>query len=141
MSENGVSIELSKAQINRVIREAAQDAAGMADVRMLDQLDVDAFNTRLDDVRFSRSLLRGLMVLAAFPADGSDRAVTDVAKQLGMGICNDASLCRDVCGGRAAGARPGFASVSARGLRMSDVLLQRLRTSKRACLYSCDEEV
>ena len=86
MSENGVSIELSKAQINRVIRESAQDAAGMADVRMLDQLDVDAFNTRLDDVRFSRSLLRGLMVLAAFPADGSDRAVTDVAKQLGMGI-------------------------------------------------------
>ena len=53
---------------------------------MLEQLDVDAFNTRLDDVRFSRSLLRGLMVLAAFPVDGSDRAVTDVAKQLGMGI-------------------------------------------------------
>jgi DNA-binding MarR family transcriptional regulator len=86
MSENGVSIELSKAQINRVVREAAQDAAGMADVRMLDQLGLDAFNMRLDDVRFSRSLLRGLMVLAAFPADGSDRAVTDVAKQLGMGI-------------------------------------------------------
>ena len=85
VSENGVSIELSKAQINRVLREAAQDA-GMADSRMLQQLDVDAFNSRLDDVRFSRSLLRGLMVLAAFPADGSDRAVTDVAKQLGMGV-------------------------------------------------------
>ena len=84
VSENGVSIELSKAQINRVIREAAHD--GIADSRMLEQLDVDAFNTRLDDVRFSRSLLRGLMVLAAFPVDGSDRAVTDVAKQLGMGI-------------------------------------------------------
>jgi DNA-binding MarR family transcriptional regulator len=85
MSENGVSIELSKAQINRVIREAAHDAS-VADSRILEQLDVDAFNTRLDDVRFSRSLLRGLMVLAAFPTDGSDRAVTDVAKQLGMGV-------------------------------------------------------
>jgi DNA-binding MarR family transcriptional regulator len=84
ISENGVSIELSKAQINRVLREATQD--GMADTRMLEQLDVDAFNSRLDDVRFSRSLLRGLMVLAAFPADGGDRAVTDVAKQLGMGV-------------------------------------------------------
>jgi DNA-binding MarR family transcriptional regulator len=84
ISDNGVSIELSKAQINRVLREATQD--GMADTRMLEQLDVDAFNSRLDDVRFSRSLLRGLMVLAAFPADGGDRAVTDVAKQLGMGV-------------------------------------------------------
>ncbi len=37
-------------------------------------------------MRFSRSLLRGLMVLASFPADGSDRSVTDVAKQLGMGV-------------------------------------------------------
>jgi DNA-binding MarR family transcriptional regulator len=85
MSESGVSIELSKAQINRVIREAAHDTS-IADPRALQQLDVDAFHTRLDDVRFSRSLLRGLMVLAAFPADGSDRAVTDVAKQLGMGV-------------------------------------------------------
>jgi DNA-binding MarR family transcriptional regulator len=84
ISENAVSIELSKAQINRVLREATLD--GMADTRMLEQLDVDAFNSRLDDVRFSRSLLRGLMVLAAFPADGGDRAVTDVAKQLGMGV-------------------------------------------------------
>jgi hypothetical protein len=85
MSENGVSIELSKAQINRVIREAAHDTS-IADPRIFEQLDIDAFYTRLDDVRFSRSLLRGLMVLAAFPADGSDRAVTDVAKQLGMGV-------------------------------------------------------
>jgi DNA-binding MarR family transcriptional regulator len=84
ISDNAVSIELSKAQINRVLREATPD--GMADTRMLEQLDVDAFNSRLDDVRFSRSLLRGLMVLAAFPADGGDRAVTDVAKQLGMGV-------------------------------------------------------
>jgi len=85
MPENGVSIELSKAQINRVVREAAQD--GLVDVlRGVEQLDIEAFAMRLDDVRFSRSLLRGLMVLAAFPADGDDRAVTDVAKQLGMGV-------------------------------------------------------
>lgn len=86
MSENGVSIELSKAQINRVVREAAQDASLLDSLRGVDQLDLETFNMRLDDVRFSRSLLRGLMVLAAFPADGSDRAVTDVAKQLGMGV-------------------------------------------------------
>jgi hypothetical protein len=86
MSENGVSIELSKAQINRVVRESAQDVGLMDSLRGVDQLDLEAFAMRLDDVRFSRSLLRGLMVLAAFPADGSDRAVTDVAKQLGMGV-------------------------------------------------------
>jgi DNA-binding MarR family transcriptional regulator len=86
MSENGVSIELSKAQINRVVREAAQDPSLLDSLRGVDQLDLKAFAMRLDDVRFSRSLLRGLMVLAAFPADGSDRAVTDVAKQLGMGV-------------------------------------------------------
>ncbi|MGH2904583.1 MAG: helix-turn-helix domain-containing protein [Solirubrobacteraceae bacterium] len=85
VSKNRVSIELSKAQINRVIREAAHDTS-LADSGILTQLDFDAFNSRLDDVRFSRSLLRGLMVLASFPADGSDRAVTDVAKQLGMGV-------------------------------------------------------
>ena len=86
MSENGVSIELSKAQINQVVREAAQDDGLLGSLGGLDQLDVEASNMPIDDVRFSRSLLRGLMVLAAFPADGSDRAVTDVANQLGMGI-------------------------------------------------------
>jgi DNA-binding IclR family transcriptional regulator len=40
----------------------------------------------MEDPRFSRSLLRALMVLASYPADGSARSVSDVAKQVGMGI-------------------------------------------------------
>ncbi|HWY91159.1 MAG TPA: helix-turn-helix domain-containing protein, partial [Solirubrobacteraceae bacterium] len=48
-------------------------------------LKLASYRERLDDDRFSRSLLRGLMVLAAFPSDGGSRRVTDVAKQLGLG--------------------------------------------------------
>ena len=39
----------------------------------------------MEDNRFSQSLLRGLMVLASFPRDGTPRQITEVAKQLGFG--------------------------------------------------------
>ena len=86
MSENGISIPLSKAQINQVVREAARDDGLLGLLRGLQQIDVKTSSAQLDDVRFSRSLLRGLMVLTCFPADGAARSVTDVAHQLGMGI-------------------------------------------------------
>ena len=48
--------------------------------------DIRAMGASMDDTRFSRSLLRALMVLASYPVDGSARSVSDVAKELGMGI-------------------------------------------------------
>jgi IclR helix-turn-helix domain len=86
ISENGISIALSKAQIKQVIREASDDDGLLSLLGGLAQDDVQASSVPMDDVRLSRSLLRGLMVLASYPADGSARSVTDVAKQLGMGV-------------------------------------------------------
>jgi len=38
----------------------------------------------LDDQGYSRATLRALLVLAAFPADGTGRELTSVAKQLAL---------------------------------------------------------
>jgi DNA-binding MarR family transcriptional regulator len=84
--ENGITIELSKAQINRVVREAAEDDGLLGLLGGLEELDVQTSSAQLEDERLSRSLLRGLMVLASFPADGAARSVTEAAHQLGMGI-------------------------------------------------------
>lgn len=86
MPQNGISIELSKAQINRVVREVVEDDGLPALGRALKDREVRVSSANMDDPRFSRSLLRALMVLASYPADGSARSVTEVAKQLGMGI-------------------------------------------------------
>lgn len=77
-------IELSKAQVNRVVREAAQDDALLGLLGAPGEVDFQASPEQLDDPRLSRSLLRALMILASFPADGTARALTDVANQLGM---------------------------------------------------------
>jgi hypothetical protein len=86
ISENGITIALSKAQIKQVIREATDDDGLLGLLGGLEEVDVQASAVPMDDARLSRSLLRGLMVLASYPADGSARSVTDVAQQLGMGV-------------------------------------------------------
>jgi DNA-binding MarR family transcriptional regulator len=80
-------IELSKAQIDRVVREAGRDG-GLLDLvgGMEDLVEFRASPAQLNDLRFSRSLLRGLMVLASFPDDGAARRARDVARELEMGI-------------------------------------------------------
>jgi hypothetical protein len=87
MPEHGIMIELSKAQIDRVVREAGRDAPllGLVDV-MEDLVGFRASPAQLDDPRFSRSLLKGLMVLTSFNPDGTSREVTDVARELEMGV-------------------------------------------------------
>jgi len=87
LPENGITIELSKAQITRVVRKAAEEdgLCGLSGY-VLKGGELDLTRAKMDDPRFSRSLLRALMVLASYPADGSARSVSDVAKQLGMGI-------------------------------------------------------
>ena len=85
MSENGISIELSKAQVNRVIREAVEDGGLLGRVGETEKLGFRASLEQLDDPGLSRSLLRGLMVLVSFPAAGAGRSMTDVADELEMG--------------------------------------------------------
>jgi hypothetical protein len=86
MSDNGISIELSSAQVNRVIREAVEDGGLPAQVGETEKLGFRASPEQLDDPRLSSSLLRGLMVLASFPADGAERSMTDVADELDLGV-------------------------------------------------------
>jgi len=86
MSEQAITIELSAAQVDGVIREAGKDTGLLGLVGgMEDLVRFRASPAQLDDLRFSRSLLRGLMVLASFNPDGASREVTDVARELDMG--------------------------------------------------------
>jgi hypothetical protein len=81
-------IELSAAQVDRVVRAAA--GAGTMSVLLagLDDLRgaLDAGPEQLEDSRLSRSLLSGLLMLAAFPVDGSYLRNADVARMLGMNL-------------------------------------------------------
>jgi IclR family pca regulon transcriptional regulator len=56
--------------------------AGLEDLRSA----LDAGPEQLEDSRLSRSLLSGLLMLAAFPADGSYLRNADVARMLGMNL-------------------------------------------------------
>ena len=86
MSENGISIDLSKAQVIRVIREAVEDDGLLGLVGETEKLGFRASPGQLDNRGLSTSLLRGLMVLASFPLDGAGRSVTDVTHEHDMGL-------------------------------------------------------
>jgi DNA-binding transcriptional ArsR family regulator len=86
MTGSEVTIELTRAQVDRVLRGSSQgdDVSG----RLRPLADHEAQHSRYRELaespRLSRSLLLGLLVLASFPADGSATAVTDIAERLGM---------------------------------------------------------
>jgi hypothetical protein len=84
MPENGISIELSKSQVKRVVREAAGHGGLLGRMGGVERLEFRVSPAQLEDPRLSRSLLTGLMVLAFFPADGAGRSVKDVAEALDM---------------------------------------------------------
>jgi DNA-binding MarR family transcriptional regulator len=86
MAESGISIELSQAQINRVVRETAEDDGFLGLLGGLEAIHIHPSSAQFDDPRLSRSLLRGLMILGLIAADRTARSVTDVANELGLGI-------------------------------------------------------
>jgi DNA-binding MarR family transcriptional regulator len=85
-SERGVTIKLTDRQVSQVVREAS-GGTGLA--RMMSTVD-DLDDLRgmvqplLDDPKCSRSTFRALMVLVAFPPDGRELELTDVADELGL---------------------------------------------------------
>jgi hypothetical protein len=82
--DRGVSIMLTDSQVARVMREAA-GKAGLTELPVaLDGLEqlYGAVQPLLADAAYSRSTLRALLVLGAFPPDGGERELTDVARQL-----------------------------------------------------------
>jgi hypothetical protein len=86
MTKSGISIELSKAQINDIVREVSGEDGVSSLLRGLDgQSEFSArYRALSESPRHSRSLLLGLLVLTCFPTDGTELAVTDVAQQIGM---------------------------------------------------------
>jgi hypothetical protein len=85
MSEDrGVPITLSDAQVAQVVREASGGAGlstlmgGLSDPQTL-RISVLALT---GENGYSQSVLRALLVLGAFPADGTERTLKDVAEQL-----------------------------------------------------------
>src|SRR6202051_1911766 len=86
MSSNNISIELTRPQIDRVVREAGRGSGCGSLLRGLTEDDTLAsrYEALSESPRLSRSLLLGLLVLATFPEDGDSLAVSDIAERLGM---------------------------------------------------------
>jgi hypothetical protein len=84
--ESELTITLTDSQVAQIVGRAA-GVVGLN--QMLAPVDGEATIRRLLDAAedvdsYSRSTLRALMVLAAFPDDGTSREITEVARQLGL---------------------------------------------------------
>jgi hypothetical protein len=81
-----VVVELSPAQVDRVIRSAAEGGSmslllsGLREIREV----LAREPSQLEDNRLSRSLLAGLLMLASFPTDGSYLGNAEIARLLNM---------------------------------------------------------
>jgi hypothetical protein len=84
MGVASVNIVLSDAQVAYIARELSERPPVTAFIAGLTDAEgfQDSVQAMLSDTRYSRTLLRALLVLAAFPDDGSDLALKDVTSQL-----------------------------------------------------------
>lgn len=82
----GVSIALSAAQVDGVVRAAADGGSVSVLLSGLSDLSeaLAAGLKGLDDRRLSRSLLAGLVMLASFPTDGSYLGNAELSRLLDM---------------------------------------------------------
>ncbi len=85
-SASTITIELTRPQVDRIVRESANGTGVSSLLRGLSGNETLAsrYEALAESPRLSRSLLLGLLVLASFPGDGDSLAVSDVAAQLGM---------------------------------------------------------
>jgi hypothetical protein len=92
-SEQNVSIELTKSQVDQVIREAGKGGTLSVVLSALKdpswRLSPDTelssgYPAELDDRRLSRSLLSGLLVLSCFPDDGGYLGIGELSRLLDM---------------------------------------------------------
>ncbi|HXA55200.1 MAG TPA: helix-turn-helix domain-containing protein [Solirubrobacteraceae bacterium] len=85
-SGRGVSLGLTAAQVGQVIAEATARADSAGPLAGLSQPGELSRSPLVEDRTMSRSLLFGLVVLIAFPADGGDRGVKEMARELDLPI-------------------------------------------------------
>ncbi len=79
-ADDSIRIALDPTQINEVLRVAR--GSGSLHLSHLVGGDLDRLVT--DDVKLSRSLVRGLLTYVTIPDDGRDIGVAEVARQLHM---------------------------------------------------------
>lgn len=87
-----VMIELSKSQVDQVVRGAGE--GGTMSILLSALRDPDwtlavdsedwSYPEQMEDRRLSRSLLSGLLVLSCFPADGGYLGIAQLARMLDM---------------------------------------------------------
>jgi hypothetical protein len=91
-AEETVLIELSKSQVDQVVRAAGQGGtmsvllSALKDPNWTLATDSEdwSYPAQMDDRRLSRSLLSGLLVLSCFPLDGGYLGIADLAGMLDM---------------------------------------------------------
>lgn len=80
------SIELSQGQLEHILRDVS--GSGSFSLALTGLSDVRAVRARaqplLEDSRLSRSLMLGVLLLAAFPSDGSYIGNSELADALGL---------------------------------------------------------
>jgi hypothetical protein len=87
-----VLIELSKSQVDQVVRSAGQGGtlsvllSAVKDPQWPLALNSEewSYPAQMEDRRLSRSLLSGLLVLSCFPADGGYLGIAELARMLDM---------------------------------------------------------
>jgi Fic family protein len=87
-----VLLELSKAQVDQVVRTAGQGGtmsvllSALRDPEWTLSLDSEewSYPAQMEDRRLSRSLLSGLLVLSCFPQDGEYLGIAEIARMLDM---------------------------------------------------------
>jgi len=85
MNDSGITIDLTRSQIDQIVRGNSQGNGVASVLHSLGERGlVSNYEELAASPRLSRSLLLGLLVLASFPADGGDLAVTDVALRLDL---------------------------------------------------------
>jgi uncharacterized membrane protein YccC len=85
-ADRDVLLKLTDEQIDQVIREAANAPRPTALLSTLSELPEvrRALSQLLEKDDYSRATLRSLLVLSAFPPDGSERELTHIARELRM---------------------------------------------------------
>jgi hypothetical protein len=85
--ERPVTVELSKAQVERVLRDASEtNSISMLLSGLSDGPEaMEIARKYIEDPRLSRSLLYGLLLLALFPDDGSYMGNAEAARLLDIG--------------------------------------------------------
>ncbi len=78
-----INIELTRAQVDKIVRHSTEGNTVSSIMHGLAEGGLAAnYPVLSESPRLSRSLLLGLLVLAAFPTDGEALAVSDVAARL-----------------------------------------------------------